>query len=170
MNRPNGQQCLAKAIIDQNSLWWFNTNHYGNRFYRPHCTCQNFPPPPTKIQGGMGKKLGREAQLDHTPRSYTNGQVTAHIHVSVSCRTKPGWNMDRTWTDTQTMSNFLSGTVHRTFSRQQEGLTFHLVLSCPPCSNLVLSAALIIQCTSLCFWCKCTLTAKCLDLVWSYIK
>ncbi len=25
MNRPNGQQCLAKPITDHTSLWWFNT-------------------------------------------------------------------------------------------------------------------------------------------------
>ena len=28
MNRPNGQQCLAQAIMDHNSLQWFNTNAY----------------------------------------------------------------------------------------------------------------------------------------------
>ncbi len=28
MNRPNGQQCLAKTIIDHTSLWSFNTNGY----------------------------------------------------------------------------------------------------------------------------------------------
>ena len=30
MNRPNGQQCVAKAIIDHTNLWWFNTNAYSN--------------------------------------------------------------------------------------------------------------------------------------------
>ncbi len=30
MNRPNGQRCLAKAIIDHISLWWFNTNAHSN--------------------------------------------------------------------------------------------------------------------------------------------
>ena len=30
MNRPIGQQCLAKAIIVYISLWWFNTNPHSN--------------------------------------------------------------------------------------------------------------------------------------------
>ncbi len=30
MNRPNGQWCLAKAIINRTSLGWFSTNAYSN--------------------------------------------------------------------------------------------------------------------------------------------
>ena len=30
MNRPNGQQCLAKAIVDYTSLWWFNRKAYSS--------------------------------------------------------------------------------------------------------------------------------------------
>ena len=30
MNRPNGQQCLAKTIIDHSSLWWLNRNVHRN--------------------------------------------------------------------------------------------------------------------------------------------
>ncbi len=30
MNRPNGQRCLAKAIIHHTCLWWFNTHAYSN--------------------------------------------------------------------------------------------------------------------------------------------
>ena len=41
MNRPSSQRCLAKTVIDDTSLWWFNRNAYGNEIalygWTGHC-------------------------------------------------------------------------------------------------------------------------------------
>ena len=159
MNRPNGQQCLAKAIIDHTSLWWSNTNAYCNETaaiwnqLRHRDSCNHyvwnrpqylFPasniydhaatwwnstvlgykvwdsdgmscrwawesysnmsnmglnrqytrfqegPTPQKNLEGSPKNWRQGAQLGHTYRPYTGGQLTGYIPVNLRCRTRHG--------------------------------------------------------------------------------
>ena len=54
-------------------------------------------PPLHKNSGGHGKKVRSGGTIRPYPQIIH--KVTAHIHVSVSCRTKPGRDMDGTWTE-----------------------------------------------------------------------
>ena len=47
----------------------------------------DFGTPPPQIPGGHLRKKWQEAQVEHTPRSYPGGQLTAYIPLSVRSRT-----------------------------------------------------------------------------------
>ena len=100
MNRPNGQQCLAKTIIDHSSLWWFIRNMYSNETAllewtrhkaatdeeraavwtsSPgfHWHCSKFSDAPLKMGGGhVPPKKCQRTHLDHTPQTVCRS--TAH--------------------------------------------------------------------------------------------